>query len=293
MIKNLNNRSEIYKVSLDSKERNDVRILANDFILDNSNVLDVGCACGDFGELVNRNKKCNIYGLEYDVESLNIATKTNAYQIVHHIDLNIFDESKFETYNNYFDSIVMLDVLEHILNPEEVIKKLKNFLKKDGFFIISLPNVAFCDIKVGLLKNNFTYSDTGILDKTHLKFYTHKSISNMMTDLNLEITNCLAKVSYYSNDKSKSIPNSVKKYINKDPHSFVYQYLIKAVPCKKNIDILNKINNAKMDIKFKQISKSLKKVVRNNKLRNLFPKGTKRYNYAVKIKNYIDRKRNK
>ncbi len=292
MIKNLNDRSEIYKVSLDGKDHNDVRVLANDFIVDNSSVLDVGCACGDFGELVNRNKKCNIYGMEYDVESLNIATETNAYQMVHHVDLNIFDEEKFEAYNNYFDSIVTLDVLEHILNPNEVIGRLKKFLKKDGFFIISLPNVAFCDIKVGLLKNNFTYADTGILDKTHLKFYTYKSISNMMTDLNLEITECLAKVSYYSNDTSK-IPKVIKKYIDKDPHSFVYQYLIKAVPSKKDRNILNKINNAKMDIKFKQISRPLKKVLRNNRLRILFPKGTKRYDIALKIKDYIGRKRNK
>ena len=286
MLNQDNDRSYIYKISLDVERVNDVRIMAYDYIDENSTVLDVGCACGDFGELINRDKGCIVHGMEYDAGSIDIAMHTNAYEAVHQVDLNTFDESKYTQYHQNFDTIVLLDVLEHILNPEEVLHSLKKYLKEDGFFIISLPNVAFCDIKIGLLQDEFTYTDTGILDKTHLKFYTYKSISSMVTRMGLEIYACQPKVDYFS-IQTGNVPRSVIRYIKKDPHSFVYQYLIKVSPTLEDVKVLRQLNDTKMVIKWPMISQIIKKLKRRRQIATLFPKDTVQYKIAKKLKSFL------
>jgi 2-polyprenyl-3-methyl-5-hydroxy-6-metoxy-1,4-benzoquinol methylase len=67
----------------------------------------VGCACGDFGKLLKL-KKCNVYGMEYDARSIDIASSTSAYQIVHQVDLNKFNANNYQQYLSFFDSITFL-----------------------------------------------------------------------------------------------------------------------------------------------------------------------------------------
>jgi hypothetical protein len=183
-------------------------------------------------------------------------------------------------------------VLEHIVESEGVLSYFSKFLKDGGDFIVSLPNISFCDIKVDILNNNFIYTDTGILDKTHIKFYTHKSIAEMMTRLNLEISECKPKVAYFSQN-CINLPSSIIRHIKKDPHSFVYQYVLKVKPSTKNKTELEKTNNSMTDLKWDGVSLELNRLKKSRWVQMVFPSGSLQNQLARKIKNiYMSRKIN-
>jgi len=283
----ISDRAEVYKVGLNKDEKNDVRVIAYDYTVENSTVLDVGCACGDFGKLLS-SKRCNVYGMEYDAGSIAIASSLGEYNSIYQINLNDFNEEEYEGYFSYFDSIVALDILEHLLDPEQVLVFLTKLLKVDGSLIISLPNVAFCDIKLGILNDEFTYTDTGILDKTHIKFYTYKSIVEMMTRLGLEIEECKSKVAYFSQSNIKA-PALIKRYIKQDPLSFVYQYVLKVRVSNKNKIELEKTNKEKIDLKWNDISFELSKIKKNHLIKYFLPSGSLQFKIAKKIKTILKR----
>lgn len=236
-------RSQIYKGELNNKNTNDARIIAASLMTSSCVVLDVGCACGDFGVFLKSQKEnVDIYGLEYDLKSIADAQKTRAYKDIRQIDLNQLACIKIDEYEAKFDYIVILDVLEHLINPYEVLNLLKKFLKPSGFFIISFPNVSHGSIKARILLNDFTYTDTGLLDKTHLRFFAYRNINEILSLLALKI---IENKSVVSNDlniedlerKGFCLNNSFKKIIWTDPHSYVFQYVIKAqmVMTQKNV----------------------------------------------------------
>ncbi len=213
---------EKYKVDLSVSGTNDVRIKANQYLCNGANLLDVGCASGDFADLVNRTYKIEIHGMEYDPDSLSAASNKGLFARLTQINLNDFNEDSFTEYKNYFDFITLLDVLEHTINPAESLGKLMGFLKQEGNFIISVPNISHGSIKKNLLNNKFEYTDTGILDSTHLKFFTAKTLAGFFTQMGLEIIHRELKLE----DVTFS-PFSLGDYIIRNsPESFVYQYMV-------------------------------------------------------------------
>src|SRR5512133_1151623 len=210
-------RSETYRISLNLADDNDVRIIGYSFVKPKTIVLDVGCACGDLGSLLKKNKDCTTYGFEYNEGSIRIARDIETYERIHQIDLNTFSVNNFSEYLCKFDYIVALDVLEHIYDPYVVINKLKKFLKPDGCFIISLTNIAHGSIIVNILQNDFTYTETGILDKTHIRFFTYKSMAKLLSVCGLEINGMDARVrGYYGKIK---LPWIIRRYIMRSVHS--------------------------------------------------------------------------
>ncbi len=100
------------------------------------------------------------------------------------------DLNKIETLNldTDYDIIVAADILEHLVDPEYVLSKLKTNLKKDGLLVVSLPNVANAYVRFSLLFGRFNYHSKGLLDKTHLHFYTLKTASAMLAKTGWKVT---------------------------------------------------------------------------------------------------------
>ncbi len=88
----------------------------------------------------------------------------------------LFDEFKEE-----FDLVVANDVLEHLLDPWTLVARLKNTLNSGGYMVASIPNVRFV-AKHLVLRGNWNYVDAGVLDRTHLRFFTRKSMIEMFTN---------------------------------------------------------------------------------------------------------------
>lgn len=79
-----------------------------------------------------------------------------------------------------FDVITFADVLEHLRDPNQALTRAKDYLKEDGFIIISLPNVANWRVRLSLLLGKFNYTKTGILDESHLRFYNLETAKNLI-----------------------------------------------------------------------------------------------------------------
>ncbi len=153
-------------------------------------ILDIGCNKGYLRDLVPNNV---FYGIDYDAKALEVA-KAN-YEKVYEIDLN----------NNYtdfeegirFDVIVLADILEHLVYPEIVSKYfINNYLENDGIVIVSLPNVAHLSVRLKLLLGKFGCTKGGILDTTHLHFYTLDTGKKLLNDVELTIE----KIKFSSNN---------------------------------------------------------------------------------------------
>lgn len=151
----------------------------------NSRVLDLGCGDGKIGQILKQ-KGCNVTGVELNYELAKIAKWRLSKVIVGDLE-NTRIQNKIVK-EQKFDIIFASAILEHLKNPDKVLKSLYNCLNKDGFVIITLPNIAYWRIRVDLLMGRFNYVDSGILDKTHLKFFTIKSaIDFVKNDCSLKI----------------------------------------------------------------------------------------------------------
>ena len=234
----LDNRGK-YRITLSQDDNNDVRIMACDRIGLKTRVLDVGCACGDFGEWLVRCKSCDVHGMDFNSESIKIADSLNIYSQLNIVNLNTFQTDDFEHYKYYFDYIVLLDVLEHLIYPEDILLRLIPYLKYNGKLIISLPNISFGDVKLQLLQDNFVYTDTGILDRTHLRFFTWKSMVELFSKLGFEIISCQARIENIC--VPARTPWTVSYFIGRNINSYIYQYVFELNLSQLNTEELSNI----------------------------------------------------
>jgi len=136
-------------------------------------ILDVGC--GD-GSLLERfiPEGTSVWGIEPDLDDSKIASNKGIKVIASNV------EAAFQQINLEFDVILYADVLEHLHNPELILKKTKAFMSSSSKVLISVPNIANISTRIGLLFGKFNYTERGILDKTHLRFFTQKSLMDMI-----------------------------------------------------------------------------------------------------------------
>ncbi len=155
--------------------------IAYNLISPNTEILDIGCATGYMAERLKQ-KNCRTWGIDINKKALKIAK--NHCQKVFQLDINNLKDLKIK---KKFDYILLLDVIEHLTSPEDCLKEMQRFLRPNGRVIISVPNIAHISIRLKLLFGNFKYQKMGILDETHLRFFTKKSFVKILTDQNLDI----------------------------------------------------------------------------------------------------------
>lgn len=143
----------------------------------NKTVLEVGCSTGYISSKLKENG-CRVYGIEIEPEAAKIAREY--CEDVLNVDIEKVEKLPYSF--EQFDVILFGDVLEHMISPEAVLKKLKPYLKNDGFIVVSLPNVAYWSIRFKILMGRFEYTKHGILDSTHVKFFNYKSAKKLLED---------------------------------------------------------------------------------------------------------------
>lgn len=142
----------------------------------NNSVLELGASTGYLTKKIKENKN-QVSIVEYDKDDAKVASKYALKTFIGSLE----DETFLKTIKGKYDVIVAADVLEHLKNPELALKYLKKLLKKEGVLIISMPNIACWKIRSDLLfKGLFEYSESGILDKTHLRFYTYYTLQKFL-----------------------------------------------------------------------------------------------------------------
>lgn len=149
-----------------------------------SRILEVGCGEGAFSSLLKRSER-ELWGIEINEDAAQKATEICTFVLVG--DFNtIYDQLP----KNHFDCVIFNDVLEHIYAPWDTIKLVKSLLTKNGVLVSSIPNFRYIDnlITEILFRKDFQYKpEGGILDDTHIRFFTSKSMCRMFEEQGYEV----------------------------------------------------------------------------------------------------------
>jgi 2-polyprenyl-3-methyl-5-hydroxy-6-metoxy-1,4-benzoquinol methylase len=192
------------------------------------NILDVGCSCGGtLAALNNQYPKASLYGIELNQNAAKIAGLFANVQSCNceNEDLGYKD--------GFFDYIICADVLEHLRDPWNMLKRFHDMLKPDGFLLASIPNVMHHSVIRDLINGKWTYTDAGLLDRTHLRFFTPSTILDMFVKAGFADVSMSSVITVMSEEE--------KEYINKlclltddtmRPNYEAYQIIVNAAATK-------------------------------------------------------------
>jgi len=196
----------------------------------NSRLLDLGSGDGTLSSAI-QNIGWDVTGLELDPYDTDLA-RAKGLNVV---SGNVSDISEL-FHAERFDVVLAADILEHLSDPEKVLLNLVSlFRDKDSFAVVSIPNIANIVIRLQLLMGQFNYTDRGILDRTHLRFFTKKSLLQMIDQsscLILEIRYTSIPVEFLFGKYGQSkivkflqlLSYSLAKVL---PKLFAYQFVLK------------------------------------------------------------------
>ncbi len=144
-------------------------------------LLEVGCSNGALTERL-RAKGCTVVGIEVRPEA---AEKARAF--CEQVLVGDVERMPLPWPPASFDAVLLLDVLEHLVDPVPAVRRLLPLLKTDGRVLVALPNVAHWQVRFRLLRGRFDYEDSGILDRTHLHLYTPRTGRELLVQAGLTV----------------------------------------------------------------------------------------------------------
>ena len=216
-----------YDVEVDPANSNNPHSLALMLVGRDQRVLEIGCSAGHVTRrLVEQGN--TVTGVELDPAALELALP-----YLHHGHALNLDQTRVSTVvDGPFDVIVLGDVLEHVRTPAEVLADLTTLLAPDGRLVISLPNVAHQDVRLMLLGGQWDYQHDGLLDDTHLRWFTRASIRRLLDECGLIATEVHrvvvpARGSNVPVNEGVMTPE-VMALIDHDPDSETYQFVFEA-----------------------------------------------------------------
>jgi 2-polyprenyl-3-methyl-5-hydroxy-6-metoxy-1,4-benzoquinol methylase len=146
-------------------------------------ILDVGCGTGVLGAFFKSQQQCEVYGIDINKNACIIAEKN--LDGVLHANVEAID---LPYARDYFDVIVMGDVLEHLINPVQAVQKLLAVLKPAGKIFITVPNIRHWKEVLNLVfRDTWQYETWGILDYTHLRFFTKTSAVKLFVQAGINV----------------------------------------------------------------------------------------------------------
>jgi 2-polyprenyl-3-methyl-5-hydroxy-6-metoxy-1,4-benzoquinol methylase len=168
------------------------------YLPEKGDVLDVGCGRGQLGEAI-RQLGWNVWGVENSPEACTTA-RARLDGLIER-DLNDFEGVAAELKGRQFDALIFSDVLEHVYDPLGVLEQYLAHVRPGGKVLISVPNMVVWTNRLKLLFGRVTYTDTGIMDRTHIRFFTFKTAK------------ALARASGCTIDYTTSTPYLVRAFL--------------------------------------------------------------------------------
>lgn len=144
-------------------------------------LLDLGCGSGSLGQQIKKDICCKVIGITHSQTEAKVASKVLEQVLVH--DLNSFDFYGL----GKFDCIICSHVLEHLYQPQELLHRLHKNLSSDGTLIVALPNVLYWKQRLAFLKGNFKYTDGGLMDQTHFRFFDWDTALELVQNSGFEV----------------------------------------------------------------------------------------------------------
>lgn len=214
-----------YDFDLDMNNTNSLSIIINQ-IKRGSKVLEFGPANGRMTRYLKEVLDCKVYLVEIDEQAGKEALQYGEDLVIDDIETYSW-KKKYEDIR--FDYISFADVLEHLRNPEKVLTEAKGLLKQNGSIIFSVPNLAHNAVLINLMNHEFEYNKVGLLDDTHIHFFTKNSIESMMNRVNLVVEKRFATYAPVGTieieNTYQSVPGIDETYWRSRPLGDVYQFI--------------------------------------------------------------------
>ncbi|MZH41285.1 MAG: glycosyltransferase [Nitrospinae bacterium] len=200
-------------------------------------ILEVGCAAGMTGRELKKRSGAFVAGIE-----MNNKAACAAKNVLDDVVQGNIEDIELPYSKNSFDCILFADVLEHLIDPLSVLQKVRPLMKNKGTIVASIPNVQFHGVVHQLIEGNWTYEKEGILDETHLRFFTFKEIEKLFSQAGYSIARVdeVLDPQYekFSDQNATSLNfgrTQIKDLTAEEiKRFFVFQYLVVANPLSSN-----------------------------------------------------------
>lgn len=160
-----------------------------DLVGSNAKILDVGAGTGNLAEQLRDVHNGQVIGVELDDEAAEVM-ESRGFKVVRG-DITVPATLDTVTELGPFDHVICGDVLEHILDPQRMLMDLRPMLRPGGTIIVSLPNVVSVRARLTILLGRWNYADTGIFDRTHLRFFTPTTAKQLLVDSGFRVTDAI------------------------------------------------------------------------------------------------------
>jgi 2-polyprenyl-3-methyl-5-hydroxy-6-metoxy-1,4-benzoquinol methylase len=224
-----------YDFELDITTRNSNSVILKN-IKTQSRVLEIGCAHGRMTKYLKEQLGCTVDIIEKNKSGHNASAYARTSLVGSRGDIEkkftirrLLNTNRWHSDSSIYDYIIFADVLEHLVEPDKVLIKCAKLLEVNGVIWISVPNISHNAVLIDLLQDKFEYRDFGLLDKTHLKFFTENSLEQMIDKCGLKVVNKedLYNAVEYTEFKNSydQVPVAVSDYLRNRPNGEVYQFV--------------------------------------------------------------------
>ncbi len=193
-------------------------------------VLDVGCWTGEIGRILTE-RGCTVTGIEIDPEAASLAEKVLERVVVADLDATPLTEI---VEPGSFDVVIFADVLEHLVDPRAALEQARDLLAPGGRVVISIPNVTHGSVRLALLQGRWQTTDTGLLDRTHIKFYSREGLLQLFTEAGYAIEDLRGTTADPLNVEVSVdpglLPDVAVEWVRQQPDALVYQFQLSARP---------------------------------------------------------------
>ncbi len=200
-------------------------------------VLDLGAGPGSITRLLKEQSGCRVTAVEIDESA--IESLEQYCEAVHRVDLNEGDWVQAVRGEAPFQVVVLADVLEHLRDPELVLRRVPEVLDHDGHVVVSLPHVGHSAVVACLLQEDFAYRDSGLLDRTHIRFFGIHNIQQLFDGAGWTIDDAAFIVMAPGETEFagmwRRLPLHMRVCLSENPFGSVYQVVIKASPSTSQV----------------------------------------------------------
>src|SRR4051812_18406231 len=197
-----------------------------------SRVLEFGCATGYMSQALRGRLGATVVGVELDAEAARLAEE--------HCDRVLIGDAEeldleAELGGERFDAILFADVLEHLRDPAALLRRVRPLVAEGGAVTASIPNIAHASVRLSLLGGSFRYREQGLLDETHLRFFTREGVEDLFESSGYLVTHWLRRrleVEETEIPVPRGVPAEARAWATGDPEATTYQFVVRAVPAE-------------------------------------------------------------
>ncbi|MFC7496704.1 MULTISPECIES: methyltransferase domain-containing protein [unclassified Nocardioides] len=217
-----------YDAEIDLTNRNTSHTQIVELVGSKKRVLDVGCATGYLARtLVARGNQ--VWGLDNDQELAEPARDTVESLVIADLENSLLTDHYDK---ESFDVVVFGDVLEHVNDPEGVLRDSLSLLAEGGRVIVSIPNVTHGSVRLALLEGRWRYTDTGLLDSTHVRFFDRQAVGELFRSVGMTVEVLWGTTADPLRTEvgvdGTDLPPAVVEWVREQPDALVYQFVASA-----------------------------------------------------------------